>query len=114
MKNILYNLIALQEVDNELQALEDLKGNLPQQVKELQEEVTVLKSKFEKQKNDLEEMRRTKLHWERELTDLQNKLKKYQDQLYSVTTNRQYDAITVEIDDIKEKISEAETKIIDF
>ena len=114
MKQALNNLIDLQKVDTELQHLEEQKGDLPQQVQKLKDELSRLKEDFETQNSNLTETKRLKLHWEGELEALLQNLKKHQDQLYSVTTNREYDAITTEIDTIKEKISEAETLIIEL
>ncbi len=114
MKQALNNLIDLQKVDTELQHLEEQKGDLPQQVQKLKDELSRLKENFETQNSNLTETKRMKLHWEGELESLLQNLKKHQDQLYSVTTNREYDAITTEIDTIKEKINEAETEIIEL
>lgn len=114
MKAALYNLIELQEVDNELQALEDLKGDLPQQVEGLRKELEAYQSNLNKLKSDLEKAKKSRLHWEVEVKVQQDKLKKYQDQLFAVKTNKEYDAITVEIDSTKEKIDEGETKILEF
>lgn len=104
----------LQEIDNELQAIEALKGDLPQQVNALKKELAETKANFNKLKNELEEAKRSRLHWEVEIKALQDQLKKYQNQLYEVKTNKEYDAITMEIDDTKEKIDEAETKVLEF
>lgn len=113
MRNSLLNLMQLQKVDRELQALEDLKGDLPQQVRKLESDLNGLKIEHTKDKNELEEVKRSKLHWEGELKAFQEKLRKYQEQLYAVTSNREYDAITLEIDSMKEKADEAETQVLE-
>lgn len=104
----------LQSVDNKLQALEALKGDLPQQINRLKEELQSVEERHKSEKSALEEVKKSKLHWEGELKVFQDKLKKYQDQLYAVTSNREYDAITIEIDSTKEKISDAETQILEL
>ncbi|HEX9654508.1 MAG TPA: C4-type zinc ribbon domain-containing protein [bacterium] len=114
MKNNLLVLIELQKVDNELQTLEELKGDLPQKVRELKEELSLLTQNSESQKRDLEETKRLRFHWDGELKVLQDKLNKYRDQLYAVKSNREYDAITVEIEGIEKKIDETETKALEL
>lgn len=113
MKEALRNLIDLQEIDLKLQALEELKGDLPQQVKLMKQELQEKRFQLDSLGNELSELKKTKLHWEGEIESYQAKLKKYQDQLYAVTSNKEYDAITLEIDATKEKIDEWETVVIE-
>jgi len=114
LKTMLNSLMQLQSVDNKLQALEALKGDLPQQIQKLKDELQSLKDQHEAEKNALAEAKKSKLHWEGELKVLEEKLNKYQDQLYAVTTNKEYDAITIEIDTAKEKKDESEDKILEL
>ncbi|MFQ5486627.1 MAG: zinc ribbon domain-containing protein, partial [Desulfobacterales bacterium] len=53
-------------------------------------------------------------HWEGEVDLLKENLEKFQNQLYSVTTNRQYDAITMQIENVNEKISEGDKNKKEF
>ena len=114
MKATLHTLMQLQTVDNKLQALEELKGDLPFQVGELRSKLSQGESLFSEKQTMLEQIRKDKVMAEGELESLKSKLKKYQEQLYAVTTNREYDAITLEIDTIKEQSSDTETKILEF
>jgi hypothetical protein len=107
-------LIELQKVDNELQTLEELKGDLPQKVKQLQNELHAIKQNHQTCKKELEETRRLKLHGEGEIKDFQEKQNKYREQLYAVKSNREYDAITLELDAVKEKIDQAETQVLEL
>ncbi|MCG8607258.1 C4-type zinc ribbon domain-containing protein [bacterium] len=114
MKEDLQRLIDLQKVDTELDDLEEQKGDLPQVVQKLKEELVGFRETYREKSDLLTEAKRLKLHWEGELQSLQEALRKHQDQLYSVTTNREYDAITIEIDTLKEKVSDAETQILEL
>lgn len=114
MKSNLLVLIELQKIDNELQALEELKGDLPQRVKEITEEVDNLAQTTSARQQELEETRRQRFHWDGELKALQDKLNKYREQLYAVKSNREYDAITLEIETVEQKIDETETKILEL
>lgn len=114
MKVNLAALTKLQNIDRELEALEALKGDLPQQVQKLRNELEDTRNTYEAQKQALTEVRKSRTLLEGELKVLQEKSNKYQEQLYAVTSNREYDAITVEIDTIAEKISETEDKILEL
>jgi predicted nucleic acid-binding Zn-ribbon protein len=103
----------LQSVDNRIEALEELKGDLPQQVHTLRTELENSKKEYEQIKTELDEAKKQKLHGEGELEDLKTRLNKYQEQLYQVTTNKEYDAITMEIDTIKERMSDSEINILE-
>lgn len=114
MKGNLTGLVDLQKVDKELQALEALKGDLPQQVGKLRNELNAAKETYGSQRNELTEIKKTKALREVELQDFQEKAKKYREQLYAVTSNREYDAITTEIDAVDAKISDVEDEILQF
>lgn len=113
MTNALYALMDLQEVDRELDELEALKGDLPQDVEKLKSTLTALKTKRDTLQGELETVRKSKMHGEMEMKSHQEQLKKYQDQLYEVTSNREYDALTTEIDATKAKIDALETMILE-
>ena len=114
MKGNLTGLVDLQKVDKELQALEALKGDLPQQVGKLRNELNATKETYGSQRNELTEIKKTKALREVELQDFQEKAKKYREQLYAVTSNREYDAITTEIDAVDAKISDVEDEVLQF
>ena len=50
---------------------------------------------------------------ETELDSLKEQLKKYESQLYQVKTNKEYDAIANETENVKKKINELETAILE-
>lgn len=114
MKGNLTGLVDLQKVDKELQALEALKGDLPQQVGKLRNELNAAKETYGSQRNELTEIKKKKALREVELQDFQGKAKKYREQLYAVTSNREYDAITTEIDAVDAKISDVEDEVLQF
>ena len=62
MRQVLETLMALQDVDSELQKLESLKGDLPQQIVHLKSELTEMRQQFEseKEKIDLYQKEKTK------------------------------------------------------
>ncbi len=107
-------LVRLQKTDKELQALEELRGDLPQQVEEIKEQLEATRQSLAEKEAELGDVRKNKAMSEGELNDLQEKAKKYREQLYAVTSNREYDAITAETDAVAERISETENRILEF
>lgn len=114
MKEILEKLTSLQKVDKKLYKLESVKGDLPQRVNQLSNDVehakTVLQGVTEKKDNTLKERDLVEL----EIKELENSKKKYQDQLYEVKNNREYDAVTQEIENVTKKISENESRVLEL
>ncbi len=112
MKKNLTGLIDLQKIDKELHTLEALKGDMPQQVDVLRSKLAAREIEHDEKKQALVEVKKERALLESELAGHQDKQKKYQGQLYAVTSNREYDAITAEIETIGEKIDTAEEAII--
>lgn len=108
MNNTLKFLIELQEIDRQLFEIEEKKGSLPQQVEKLENQAASVKSELESSRLTLEENQKELVGIKGALMDAEAKVKKYQDQLYLVTTNREYDALTNEIETVKAEMSESE------
>lgn len=114
MEQTLRLLIQLQEIDSRLIAIEKMKGSLPDEVNELTtlrdqktEQLKAAEDKFEQSQSD-------KRRYEMEIKSLEEQLKKYKEQIYSVKTNKEYDAITAEIETTEIEISDLETQLIEL
>ena len=108
------HLIELQEIDNQLQDLNILLGDLPKRVNEMNQEEDVLSTNLEKNKIHLKEIRVEFHKSEVKVEEIDNKIDKIKDQLFLVTNNKQYDALMHEIDYLKEEKSRIESKILIF
>lgn len=108
------HLIELQEIDNQLQDLNSLLGDLPKRVNEMNQEEDVLSTNLEKNKIHLKEIRVEFHKSEVKVEEIDNKIDKIKDQLFLVTNNKQYDALMHEIDYLKEEKSRIESKILIF
>lgn len=115
MINRLKILYELQQIDNQLDELEELRGDLPNAVNELTGRIQGLKKqiqdKEEEQKNSIDK----RISNENEIERLKLNQKKFKSQLYNVRNNKEYDALTKEIDHTEEQISklEAENKALE-
>jgi len=110
----LKTLINLQKIDNQLLEINDLKGDLPQIVDTLEQEIRALNEQLETEKAREKEIISETHRWEDEIEDDKAQLQKYQDQLYLVTSNKEYDALTSEIDTKKQNIDKAEYSILEL
>ena len=102
-------LINLQEIDSQLNELEDIIGDLPKKVDELivQEKQTI--KDIENGKLRIKEIQLDLNKIELRVKEDNQKIDNLKDQLFKVTTNKQYDALMQEIDHLKEQLDKDET-----
>jgi predicted nucleic acid-binding Zn-ribbon protein len=108
----LKTLYELQLVDDQLDQLEELRGDLPVAVNELMGKMNGLKKQMEEKKNEQKSLDEKRQKNEDEIEEMKSSQKKFKAQLYQVRNNKEYDAITKEIDHSDEQIEkfEAENK----
>lgn len=110
MLNRLKTLYQLQLLDDQLDVLEELRGDLPNTVRELENKIAELKEDIqskEAQQNESLEKRESN---EKEMERLLENQKKFKAQLYQVRNNKEYDALTKEIDHTDEQLSKLEAE----
>jgi hypothetical protein len=111
LENRLRLLFALQQIDSNLDELVELKGDLPQIVADLEDKL----SKKKTEQHDLEiaikqaVMRRDTI--DVEVISLKEKIEKYKEQQFQIKTNKQYDALTREIDGSQRMINQLEKEM---
>jgi predicted nucleic acid-binding Zn-ribbon protein len=111
----LKTLYELQLIDNQLDVLEELRGDLPNAVNELQGRINGLRTQIEQKETEQKNSRSKIIENEDEVERLKNSQKKFKTQLYQVRNNKEYDALTKEIDHTEEQITklEAENQALD-
>lgn len=114
MLNDLELLLKLQVIDYDLGELERSKEYIPDMMENLKREIIEATEIFEKTGNDLSESKVALKNLELEVSSHQEDLKKLQSQMMSIKTNKEYDALISQIDNVKEAISEEETKILEL
>lgn len=105
-------LLKLQSIDYDLGELERSKDYLPEMINTLEKEVDDTKEALEASEKELKEQ--TILHnkLDMELATLNQEMAKFQKQMLSIKTNKEYDALTNEIANRKVRISETEEEIL--
>ncbi len=114
MHKVLETLMDLQNVDLHIQQLEADKGDLPQKVQSLSAQVDQTQSQLDEKGRQKKETLSEKMGLDNEVELLQEKLKKYKVQLYQVKTNKEYDAITLEIETSQQAIEEKGFKSLEL
>ena len=105
MINRLSTLFQLQLIDDELDTLQELRGDLPLEVNNLNSQIQNIKDTVEEKEKEKIEASATMKSNESEIERLNISLTKFKAQLYQVRNNKEYDALTKEIDHSEEKIS---------
>tara|TARA_B100001123_G_scaffold441504_1_gene582852 strand:- start:18 stop:722 length:705 start_codon:yes stop_codon:yes gene_type:complete len=112
MDNI-QQIIALQNIDSQLQEIVELLGDLPNKVAELKDEESSLIQSVEDGNSRLKELDVELNKSEGLVKDINIKIDKYKDQLFLVTSNKQYDALQLEIDHLKDQLDGIEIKLLE-
>lgn len=105
MYNRLKVLYQLQLVDDQLDKLEELRGDLPNMVNSLKNKIDELNNEIKTKTAEQEESVEKRAQNEEEIEKLKESQKKFKAQLYQVRNNKEYDALTKEIDHSEEQIS---------
>ena len=108
------HLVDLQAVDTQLSDLNELLGDLPKKVDKLHQGEESLIKAVDNGKNRLKEIELALNKAEHRLADIKQKIDKLKDQLSLVTSNKQYDALTQEIEYLKEAMNEAELEDLEL
>jgi uncharacterized protein len=105
-------LLEMQSMDIRLDQIKMEKRQAPVDMKRLEEEFNVLKATTEQDQITLKELKTELRKTERELEETETKLKKSMVRLNEVKSNKEYQAVLKEIEDMKEINSEQEEKVI--
>jgi predicted nucleic acid-binding Zn-ribbon protein len=113
LQKTLYSLIELQEIDLKLDKVKEERGDLPSIVKTIKTTLDEKENLLEDQKELIIKLKVDSKTMETELESYKDQLKKYEAQLYQVKTNKEYDAIANETENVKKKINDLESNIIE-
>lgn len=107
----LQNLYELQRIDTEIYKIKTLRGELPLEVQDLEDEIAGLETRIENLKVELGELDKTSSTRKMDIKKAEEAIKKYSEQLDNVRNNREYDALSKEIEFQKLEIELQEKRI---
>lgn len=107
-------LFRLQSVDSEIDKIKILRGELPLEVQDLEDEVEGLETRIGKLNEEVDELDKAVKTKQNEIIESQALIKKYEDQQNNVRNNREYDSLSKEIEYQTLEIELCEKKIKEF
>ena len=110
----LRSLYELQTVLSEIDRIKTIRGELPLEVKDLEDNLEGLRTRIANFTAEIEELK-VRLSQEKEkISDSQNKIARYKEQLDNVRNNREFDLLTKEVEFQTLEIELAEKHLVDF
>ena len=91
-------LYDLQKIDSKIDEINKLKGELPLEVEDLNNEVAGLEARIENIKAEISEIEQLTLQRKGEIDQSRALIKKYDEQLKNVRNNREYDSLSKELE----------------
>ena len=94
----LKSLYELQIVDSKIDALEILKGELPMEVKDLEDEIAGLETRFRRNNEAVEDLEGEISRYQANIQEANALIERYTRQSENVKNNREYEALTKELE----------------
>jgi predicted nucleic acid-binding Zn-ribbon protein len=113
-------LYDLQQIDSRIDKIRTIRGELPLEVEDLEDEIAGLKTRLDKLKAETKTFDEEVAARKQQIKDAQTLIKKYEQQQMNVRNNREFDSLskeiefqTLEIQLAEKKIKEAQFRIED-
>jgi len=107
----LVSLFKLQQIESEIDRLRTYRGELPMEVRDLEDELAGMETRLERQNEELSQIKRLIAEKEAGLKEAQMQKGKYEEQLKGIRNSREFDALSKEIEIQSLEIQIAEKKI---
>ncbi len=91
-------LYSLQQIDSQIDKIRIIRGELPLEVQDLEDEIAGLDTRVANYKNDIEDINKSIADKELSIKDSQALIKKYEEQQMNVRNNREYDSLSKEME----------------
>ena len=107
-------LYELQKIDSQIDEINKVKGELPLEVEDLEDEIAGLNTRIGNINAEMEEINALTKQRRREIDQAQINIAKYNEQQNNVRNNREFDAITKEIEYQELEIALAEKRLKEY
>lgn len=104
-------LIRLQHIDSRIDQITKLQGDLPEEIRDLEDEKTGLTTRIGNSKSEAQESDVQRKKLKMDIAECEGLIRKYEEQQLQVRNNREYDALTKEIEAQRQRISSAAEQI---
>ncbi len=107
-------LYELQKIDSQIDEINKIKGELPLEVEDLEDEIAGLQTRIANVNAEIEELNNLTKQRKREIDQAQIQIAKYTEQQNNVRNNREFDAISKEIEYQQLEITLAEKRLKEY
>ena len=114
MREKIERLVVLQAIDLRVQEMEREKGEIPQSIASLEEELRKEEEKFLAEKAEMEKLGKERRHKEKDLEEETDKVKKAESKVFEIKTNKEYQAVLKEIESAKKFNRQREEEILEI
>lgn len=111
MQEVLQQLANLQYIDSRIDEIRQLRGDLPEEVLDIETNINRYEAKISRLEEELDSLKAEKKKLEVDMETSYDKTKKYEEQQLTVRNNREYDALTKEIEAQKQFVENAISRI---
>lgn len=111
MQEVLQQLANLQYIDSRIDEIRQLRGDLPEEVLDIETNINRYKAKIDQLEEEEKNLTVEKKKLELDMEESLDKTKKYEEQQLTVRNNREYDALTKEIEAQKQFVENATSRI---
>ena len=112
MEQKLRTLYQIQQADTKIDKIYLLRGELPLEVQDLEDEIEGLKTRISKLQGEIADLEKSNVDNKHKLEESRNEIARYEEQRNNVKNNREYDSISKEIEyqELEQKIAEKRMK----
>ncbi len=114
MQEKILALYELQKIDSKIDEINKVKGELPLEVQDLEDEMAGMKTRIEHINAEIEELNTLSKQRKREVDQAKIMISNYKEQQNNVRNNREFDAITKEIEYQELEIELAEKRLKEY
>jgi predicted nucleic acid-binding Zn-ribbon protein len=107
-------LYTLQQIDTNIDKIRIVRGELPLEVQDLEDEVAGLETRIENYNEEVEVLEKQIAEKQNSITESQAMVKKYEAQQMNVRNNREYDSLSKEIEFQNLEVQLSEKRIKEF
>ncbi|MDE7344216.1 MAG: hypothetical protein K2N02_01215, partial [Alistipes sp.] len=114
MQEKILALYELQRIDSRIDEINKVKGDLPLEVQDLEDEMAGMQTRIDKINAEIEELNALTKQRKRETDQAKIMIANYKEQQNNVRNNREFDAITKEIEYQELEIELAEKRLKEY
>jgi len=112
MEEKLRTLYKIQQTDSKIDKIYLLRGELPLEVQDLEDEIAGIQTRIERANGEIAEAEKANAEYRIKIEECKKMIEKYESQRNNVKNNREYDSITKELEfqDLEQQVSQKRIK----